>query len=210
MYIPSHFKQEDLAAVKSFIRENSFGILINQLSQRITASHIPLELATNKEGKDILEGHISKANPQWESFPQDQEVLAIFHGPHAYVSSSWYDHENVPTWNYIAVHIYGKLKIVEGEALYASLKRLLDKYEVDSKNPVTIEGMSENTLRQMKGIVGFEIEIHEVQAAYKLSQNRNHQDYHNIIEHLDQKNQAGSKETAQQMRNIVSKKKENN
>src|ERR1700712_1365723 len=117
MYIPPLYKNNDEAAVRDFIDKNSFGILISQVNAKLWGTHIPLGLDKNDSGQDILTGHISKGNPQWKNFRDDSEVLAIFPGPHSYISSSWYDHENVPTWNYIAVHVYGKIKIIEGEKL---------------------------------------------------------------------------------------------
>jgi transcriptional regulator len=90
----------------------------------------------------------------------------------------------VPTWNYIAVHIYGTIKIIEGEAVIESLKKLVDKYEQSSKNPVRVEDLSRKTMMQTRGIVAFEIEIEEIQAKHKLSQNRDDKNYDNIITEL--------------------------
>ena len=133
MYTPLHYKNENIDEVREFLKANSFGILINQTNGKLWGTHIPMELDTDENGRAILYSHISKANPQWESFNPEQEVLAIFQGPHSYVSSSWYEKEEVPTWNYIAVHVYGKVEIVEGEELMASLKKLVDKYERSSE-----------------------------------------------------------------------------
>ena len=117
MYIPDRFRNENLPVVKDFISNNGFGILIHQGHKKLQATHIPMLLDKNKKGKDVLVGHMSKANPQWKHFKDNDDVMAIFMGPHCYVSSSWYQKESVPTWNYIAVHAYGKIKIVEGEEL---------------------------------------------------------------------------------------------
>ncbi len=200
MYIPKIYENTNMNEVKHFIQENSFGILITQQNGKSLATHIPLELSTNKTGKDILVGHISKANPQWHNFKNGGEVLAIFNGPHSYVSSSWYDFEEVPTWNYIAVHIYGAIKTIEGDALYKSLKNLMEKYEKPSKNPAKIEDMSDKTMRQINGIIGFEIEITDIQAAYKLSQNRDAKNHQVIVDELENTNDSGSKAIAQQMK----------
>ena len=105
MYIPHYFKNKNLDEVKEFLSRNSFGILINSIDSKLWATHIPLELEKNKEGQDVLVGHISKSNPQWKNFSKNEEVLAIFQGPNSYISSTWYKDENVPTWNYIAVHV---------------------------------------------------------------------------------------------------------
>ena len=104
MYIPDLYKNENPEEINTFLKENSFGILINQTNGKLWATHIPLELEINTQGKQILYGHLSKENPQWTSFADNDQILAVFPGPHSYISSSWYDHENVPTWNYIAVH----------------------------------------------------------------------------------------------------------
>ena len=202
MYIPNYYKNENLEEVKNFLIGNSFGILINQTNGKLTGTHIPMELDKDENGDDVLVGHISKANPQWENFNENEEILAIFNGPHAYVSSSWYEKENVPTWNYIAVHIYGKIKIIEGEELLDSLKKLVDKYERNSENPVSVEKMSSRTLKQINGIIGFSIKINEIQAAYKLSQNRNESDYHNIVDKLENTGDPISNNVAEEMKKI--------
>jgi transcriptional regulator len=148
-----------------------------------------LELDKNENGEAVLVGHISKANPQWKNFEADSNVLAIFNGPHSYISSSWYDHENVPTWNYIAVHIYGKVNIIEGDKLLNTLKKLVDKYESQSEKPISVDKMSEKFIsKEIKGIIGFEIVITEIQSAYKLSQNRDAQNHENITSELRKSN----------------------
>jgi transcriptional regulator len=200
MYIPDLYKNENQEAITAFLKENSFGVLINQTNGKLWATHIPLELSINLEGKTILEGHISKENPQWQGFAENDQILAIFSGPHSYISPSWYDHENVPTWNYIAVHVYGKIKIIEGEAVIESLKRLVDKYEQNSENPVRIEDLSEKTMMQSRGIVAFEIEIEEIQAQQKMSQNRDAKNYQNIISELEKTNTNQSIAVANEMK----------
>lgn len=204
MYIPKFYKNENIDEVKSFIRDNGFGILVSQAESKLWATHIPLELDKNENGKDVLYGHISKGNPQWKNFYEKENVLAIFQGPHAYISSSWYDHENVPTWNYIAVHIYGKIRVIEGEKLFHVLKKLTDKYESHSENPVSIEKMSEKYLqREIKGIVGFEIEIENIHSAYKLSQNRDKVNHTNIIKELEKKGDHNSLAVAEEMKKFL-------
>ena len=200
MYIPDLYKNENQEAITAFLKENSFGILLNQTNGKLWATHIPLELSINALGKIILEGHISKENPQWKGFAENDQVLAIFSGPHSYISPSWYDHENVPTWNYIAVHVYGKIKIIEGDAVIESLKKLVDKYEQNSENPVRIEDLSKKTMIQTRGIVAFEIEIGEIQAQQKMSQNRDDKNYKNIISELENTNTNQSVAVANEMK----------
>jgi transcriptional regulator len=201
MYIPPLFKNTDTEEVRAFINQNSFGILVNQTNSRLWATHIPMELDKNEFGGDILTGHISKGNPQWKNFTDNAEVLAIFPGPHTYISSSWYNHENVPTWNYIAVHIYGKVKIITGDKLLSALTKLVHKYESVSNRPVSVETMSEEFLRkQINGIVGFEIDIEEIQPAYKLSQNRDAVNHENITHELDKQDNHDALAIAAEMK----------
>jgi transcriptional regulator len=200
MYVPAIYNNENKTEINAFLQENSFGILVNQTDGKLCATHIPLELETNKAGRQILQGHISKENPQWRGFTDNDQVLAIFAGPHSYISSSWYDHENVPTWNYIAVHVYGRIKIIEGDAVIEVLKKLVDKYEKKSKNPTRIEDLSATTMLQARGIVAFEIEIEEIQATKKMSQNRDDKNFQNIISELQKTNENQSIATANEMK----------
>ena len=192
MYIPELYKNENREEIENFIHQNGFAILVNQTQGKLWATHTPLLLETREDGKLILTGHISKANPQALSFNDNDEVLAIFSGAHAYISSSWYDHENVPTWNYLAVHVYGKVRVYNHEEALDFLKKLVDKYEAKSKNPVRVENLSEKTMREARGIVAFEIEITNLEAQKKLSQNRDDKNYRNIITELEKtkENQA--------------------
>lgn len=202
MFIPNYYKNENIEEVKDFLVKNSFGILISQVEGKISGTHIPMELDTDENGNDVLIGHISKANPQSKYLINQEEILAIFNGPHSYVSSSWYQKENVPTWNYVAVHIYGTVKIIEGEKLLNSLKKLVDKYEKNSENPVSVEKLSSRTMKEINGIIGFSIKINEIQAAYKLSQNRDKIDYQNIRTELEQNGNPHSFEIAKEMKKV--------
>ncbi|MEN2400444.1 FMN-binding negative transcriptional regulator [Flavobacterium sp. MC2016-06] len=199
MYTPDLYKNEDPESIRTFLKENSFGILINQTHGKLWATHIPIELEINANGKEILQGHLSKLNPQAEGFAENDQVLAVFTGPHSYISSSWYDHENVPTWNYIAVHVYGRVKIVDEAAGIESLKKLVDKYEANSENPVRVENLSAKTMREARGIIAFEIEIDEIQATKKMSQNRDAANYKNIISELEKTENAQSIAVAKEM-----------
>lgn len=200
MYIPELYRNENRAAITDFLQKNSFGILVNQTDGKLWATHIPMLLVVNDSGNEVLQGHISKENPQWKSFKTDNKILAIFSGPHAYISSSWYDHDNVPTWNYGAVHIYGTVKILEESDALQSLKTLVDKYEATSENPTRIEELSKKTMRQVRGIVAFEIAISEIQAVHKMSQNRDEKNYANIINALEKTGKPAETEVAKIMK----------
>lgn len=184
MYVPKYYKVSDLEEIKEFIQHNSFATIISIRKGKPIAAHIPV-LLKKIENDYYLTGHLAYGNPLWKTFEEVQDILVIFNGPHAYISSSWYEHENVPTWNYQAVHVYGKASLIEGIDLEQDLTSLLEKYESFRENPVLWDKLSPELLQQeMKGIKGFKIKVEEVQAAYKLSQNRNASDYANIIKEL--------------------------
>ena len=199
MYIPEIYQNHNKAEIESFLKANSFGIIINSTNGKFWGTHIPMELY-ERSGQLFLEGHISLENPQVESLQNDSEVLCIFNGPHSYISSSWYDHENVPTWNYIAVHVYGKIRVLNHEQTVKTLERLVDKYELSSKNPVSISDLSAKTMRQARGVLGFEIIISDLHACKKMSQNRDQKNYDNIIDELDKTNNHQNIEVANQMK----------
>lgn len=200
MYIAKANRNENRADWLDMIRHNDFGILINTVKGRPWATHIPMHLS---EDGNKLTGHIARGNIQWKNWSAKPEVLAIFQGPHAYVSSSWYDHENVPTWNYIAVHVYGTIRVIEGDELRESLRHLVNKHEKASEKPITVEGMSEKFLKnEIKGIVAFELTITKMEAAYKLSQNRDDQNYQSIIRQLEQRGDHNSHQIAKEMKKI--------
>ena len=201
MFIAKDNRNTDPVEIKEFIKANSFAILVTQYEGKPWATHIPLELDLDNEGNEVLNGHISRGNPQWKEFNSESPVLAIFNGPNAYISSSWYDHENVPTWNYVAVHVYGKIRIVEGTELLNILKNQVDKHERTSAHPISVERMNQDFVAtEMKGIVGIQIKIGEVQASYKLSQNRDEKNHENIIKELEKRGDVHSMNIAKLMK----------
>ncbi|WP_075351524.1 FMN-binding negative transcriptional regulator [Algoriphagus marinus] len=203
MYIHPINLWEDEPQIIAFIRHNAFGTLVAQVDQRPHGTHLPFVLDKNSEGKTVLTGHVARANPQWKSIPDQSEVLVMFQGPHAYISSSWYNHENVPTWNYLAVHVYGKIRIIEGEELLIHLKKLVDTYEEGRPNRVSVEGMSDTYLQgQIRALVGFEILISEVQASAKLSQNRDETNFQNIVSQLEKSEAENDRDVATHMKKI--------
>lgn len=202
MYTPRFFKVTDMKEILNFVQENSFGTIVTTDEGKPIATHLPFIL--NKIDDDFyLSSHFAYGNLQWKTLEDNDQVLVIFQGPHAYVSSSWYGHENVPTWNYQAVHIYGKAKILTKDELREDLANLLEKYEKHRENPILWETLSPDMLEsQMKGVVGFKVKVEEVQAAYKLSQNRNEEDYENIIHKLKEEESPVSKQVALEMERI--------
>lgn len=207
MYIPKYFKVTNADEIWDFVQTNSFGTIVTTEQGKPIASHLPLQLI--KEGDTYyITGHMANGNPQWTTFETCEDVLVMFQGPHAYISSSWYEEENVPTWNYQAVHIYGSASILSEEELKQDLTILLQKYEKHRKNPVLWDKLSPQLLeKQLKGIVGFKIKVQEIQAANKLSQNRNDKDYHNIVNKLYEEKDLNSQQMAQLMERKLKKEK---
>ena len=200
MYIPRHFEEKDMAVVETLVREFGFATLISVVDGLPWATHIPLELVVH--GSDWrLYGHIARANPQWRNLSEQTEVLAVFIGPHSYISPSWYDQPNVPTWNYQAVHIYGKPAILEGEKLEAMLRQLMHRYEsAHAAQPHKYDDLPGEMLQKdMRGLVGLEIQVMRIEAVSKLSQNRSIASYNSIIDHLKEMKEYDAGRIADEM-----------
>ena len=205
MYIPKHFKVTDFDEIREFIQGNSFGTIVTTKQGTPIATHLPLAL--HKQGDDYyITGHMAYGNPQWKTFEVENEnVLVMFQGPHAYVSSTWYKDENVPTWNYQSVHVYGTVSIMSEQELEEDLRLLLQKYEHHRANGALWENLSPQTKKQIKGIVEFKIKVQDIQAADKLSQNRNEEDYQNIVNKLYEEQDLNSEQMAQLMERKLKK-----
>jgi transcriptional regulator len=203
MYIPRYYRVTDEKTINQFIRQNSFATLVSCDQQLPVATHLPLELVDDEHGNHFLNGHLARANKQWRTFEMNDEVLAIFAGPHTYVSARWYDHVNVPTWNYMVAHVYGRPRLVTNhDELYTMLKQLVDKYEsaAVTDTPYKLENLPKDFVeKEMKGIVGFQIKINRIEAKFKLSQNRRQPDYDNVIAELEKSGDAGAVEIAKAM-----------
>lgn len=202
MYIPRLYNNPDTAAIRRFVDQHPFAVLVSASGANAPlATHLPLMLELDDQGHEILVGHISKANPQWQTWADGGRVLAIFSGPHHYISSSWYGHINVPTWNYIAVHIYGRVQILDDEATFQAVRRLMDRYETSASSPVSMDKLPPDMVaREMRGVVAFRISIEEVQAQWKLSQNRDDADYARIVAELERLQDAQARAVAKAMR----------
>jgi transcriptional regulator len=189
MYTPTSFQIDSIDQVASVLQEYSFATLIQRTDKSVEATHVPV-LADLKMGKKgVIRGHVAKANPIAKLMAGSQETLIIFQGPHCYVSPTWYkNNDGVPTWNYVAIHTYGRATIIEDDGwLISLLKEMTKKYESSMENPWTFDPsiMQKQVLLRM--IVGFEIEIDRVEAKFKLNQNRKDQERQGVIEALEQR-----------------------
>jgi transcriptional regulator len=184
MYIPKDFKVTDESVTYGIINEHSFATLFSQYNGRPVATHLPLLL--NKENT-YLYGHFARTNPQWKEI-ENQTVLAVFHGPHCYISPSWYEtNKAVPTWNYVSVHVYGEVELIKDEnELIGSLHEMVSKYEAPDSS-YRLQDVDAKFLAGMsKGVQGFKIKINQIEGKAKLSQNHSLQRQERVINHLQQ------------------------
>ncbi len=201
MYIPKIYRSEDQELMKKIISENAFALLISD-KEKISATH-SMFLWNENEGDFYLESHISKANFQAKVLKDGDEVLCDFLGAHSYISSSWYEKKNVSTWNYEAVQIRGKVKLMNDEELFQHLEKLTFKFEKTQKCPMTVEKMGKDfAKKEMKGAFGINIFPTEIFIAKKLSQNRNELDFENIILNLEESNHENEKQIAEKMKQL--------
>lgn len=205
MFIPKIYRSEDFRLMKEIISENSFALLISS-ENKIRATHSMMLLNEDNPEEIYIETHISKANPQAKILKDGDEVLCDFLGAHTYISSSWYDHLNVSTWNYEAVQIYGKIKLMNHDELYNHLDKLTSKYEQSQKCRVLIKDMGKEFVeKEMKGAFGIKIFPMEIYIKQKLSQNRKESDYENIISILENSEDDNSRKIADKMKSIQNK-----
>ena len=201
MYIPKIYKSEDLSLMKEIIRENGFALLISN-EGKLSATHSMFLLNDMEEGF-YLETHVSKANFQAKVLKDGDEVLCDFLGVNSYISSSWYDHKNVSTWNYEAVQIRGRVKLMNDDELYQHLEKLTLKYEKVQKCPMLVENMgTEYVRKEMQGAFGIHIIPNEVHIVSKLSQNRDEKNKESIIANLKETDNPNSIKIAEKMQII--------
>ena len=193
MYIPGHFAQKDEATLYDFIDEHAFGTLVTLDGAEPFASHVPflLERAARR-----LHCHVARANPQWQQLAAAPAVLAVFAGPHGYVSPTWYEDPGVPTWNYAVVHVRGRAHCVEdARATRAHVEALAAKFERGSPSP----WMPDYDVRRLTGIVAIEIAIEALEGKFKLSQNRSAADRARVIAQLEATGRDGDAALARLM-----------
>jgi transcriptional regulator len=184
MYINKLNLQKDVSVIERYIKEHGFASIISGEGDDMIATHIPLMLL-KEEDEAYLFGHIARPNQQSLHIKNGQKVMAIFMDTHTYISSSWYDHVNVPTWNYMAVHVYGVFCELDAEETISSLHSLVDKYEEGRPDRFHIHQMEEHKFKsQLQGITSFKIKIDRFDAAWKLSQNRDEKNHSNVIKKL--------------------------
>src|SRR6266516_1777616 len=202
MYTPKHFREEDLPTLHALMHDYNFAILVTQQDGIPQASHLPFILDRERGQYGTLLAHMARANTEWRSFATMAEVLIIFQGPHTYVTPSWYEERlSVPTWNYAAVHAYGKPRIIEDvQEMYALMEKLIQQSEARFEEQWQLDGIrGDYSDKLIRGTVGFEIEITRLEGKYKLSQNRPVVDRVQVAERLRQSADAVDVEIARLM-----------
>ena len=205
MYVPAHFSFTEQAEIVTFMRRFNFATIVSQMDGAPFATHLPF--VVEEEGGQVrLLAHFAKANPQWTSL-EGQTALVIFSEPHAYISPAFYEkQQNVPTWNYVAVHAYGQAKLITDEAATFDL---LEK-QMQTFEPVYFEQWSrlspDYKNAMLKGIVAFEIPVEKLEAKWKLSQNKKPQEQVNIMTHLLGSEDGAAREVGEMMKELYGKK----
>lgn len=184
-----YFKEPDREVLLAFMRQYPFVLLtgVNELQQPV-ATHVPVFTDVHEDAI-IITGHIMRKTDHHRAFENNSNVLAVFNGPNAYVSASWYvDPRQASTWNYMTVHASGQIRFLSEDELYALLKRTTQHFEQDQTVPSFLEQLPESYVAEhMKAIVAFEIKVEKLEHVFKLSQNRDEESYDSIIKQLEQK-----------------------
>jgi transcriptional regulator len=200
MYIPAAFAETDAKKLHDFIEANSFGLLVSTRNGEPFATHLPFVLERDVGPHGCLVGHVAKANPHWRDL-DGRQVLAVFSGPHAYVSPSWYEADDVvPTWNYVAVHAYGTCRLVEApEPLTEILQAMVATYERSNPKPWRVDTASAYFQRLVRAVVGFRIEISRLEGKWKLNQNHPPERRRKVTRILEKSGDPDEKEIARLM-----------
>lgn len=198
MYIPEYFKIEDKETIYDYIKKYSFATLFSQHNGKPYATHLPLLM--NKD-EHALYGHIARANKQWQDWI-DQQILVVFQGPHCYISPSYYEtNKAVPTWDYVSIHVYGKIELInEKNRVLNFLNDLVNKYE-KSDSPYNYQDLDPVSIEEMmKELVAFKLTITNIEAQAKLSQNQSIERQEFIIKHLESSDEQNDRQVADLMR----------
>lgn len=203
MHIPKNFRESSQSTLNNMIEQYPFATLIVHNEAGLEANHIPLFLQTF-EKKIVLQGHIAKANPLWKNTSEQSEVLVTFNGPNCYISPNYYPtkQENgraVPTWNYVSVHVKGKINYIHNdEWKLTMLNNLTDQHESHQKQPWSINDAPQEYIeRMLSAIVGIEIEVKSMEGKWKVSQNQSDKNKQGVITGLSQETESNALKIAE-------------
>ncbi|RMX06576.1 FMN-binding negative transcriptional regulator [Corticibacter populi] len=198
MHVPAKFDESEVDVLHQLMRAQPLATLVTLSPGGIEANHIPLHLSQEGDGSGVLRGHVAKANPLWHEHPQEAEVLAIFHGPQAYITPSWYPTKAVPTWNYAVAHAYGPLRTIHDPAwLLQQLESLTDHSETAFAERWQVADAPQDYVeKQLRAIVGIEIPIRRLIGKYKVSQNQPEKNQAGVYQGLRATGQAAAQDMA--------------
>lgn len=203
MYQPAAFREERVAVMHALIRAHPLATLVSHAAGSLEANHLPLLIDPDPAPYGTLRGHVARANPLWRQVHAGHEALAVFHGPQAYVTPSWYPSKRetgkvVPTWNYAVVHAYGPLVIHDDPVWLRNLvSRLTDQQEASLAQPWAINDAPADYIEQMlRAIVGIEIPVARLEGKWKVSQNRSAADRAGVVEGYAARGDAQSRDMA--------------
>lgn len=209
MYIPKHFEVTDIAIMHDLIRAHPLGTIITYTDNVLNANHIPLYLI-DAQPCGILHGHIARANPLLDHLNPDLEVLVVFNGPNAYISPSWYASKQesgkvVPTWNYVAVHAYGKLKVIDDvDWLLTQLHHLTEHNEKHFAEPWAVSDAPKDfTDKLLANIIGIEITVTKLIGKWKVSQNQPQQNRNSVVAGLNTTHAVEACKMAEYVENFI-------
>jgi transcriptional regulator len=188
MYTPSSFKEENPDILFELIREINFGIVFSHHKDQPEATHLPFLVDEHSGEHGILITHFARANKHWRNIDEEKELLVVFQGPQTYISPSWYvNRDEVPTWNYATVHVYGKSKIIQDEdELRKMVTQLTHYHENKIETDWSLDEVSKKDFNtDLKAIVGLEIEITRMEGKFKFNQNKKVEDQINVVKNLD-------------------------
>lgn len=192
MFSPPYFKQIQIEPIIELINNAPLATLISAQNNELQITHLPLKYYSD-ENNGYLLGHVAKANNHWQLSKQQPKVTLIFQGPNTYISPTWYETPDVPTWNYSVVHIQGSIELIHDEE---TLIQILDELTVEHENKLNSSWLPDwedkRTRVMLKAIVGLKISIETIEAKFKLSQNRSLNDRRSVIAHLQSTQSSGT------------------
>jgi len=210
VYIPKSFREKDKKKLNSFIERYNFAVLFSQKEGLPYATHLPFMIDSSRGEQGTLIAHFARANKHWRLIDENQQVLVIFQGPHSYITPHWYQQkESVPTWNYAAIHIYGKAKLIyDPERLREMVTKLTDLQEKQTNSQWDRTNIEPGMESNLKAIIGIEIPIDRIEGKYKFNQNRSREDQEGVCKAMLKSDDTSKQECGHIMREHLNKMKE--
>src|SRR5690606_17792162 len=186
--------------IGNFVQFTGFSTLVTQGTDYPSITHIPMELEYDNQGNKVLRGHMAKANPHWKDIVGNPKgTICCLSDFNHYISSSWYDYPEAPTWNYISVHFSGPIRILDFDETVSSVRDLTKRYEKSVKGKLDFDTLPPNVTKQLRGITGIEMKVDRTEAVFKLSQNQSLENFDRIVDRLKETSNPRSLKLAETM-----------